>query len=192
MSLDKKFNPESVDKLRNPERLERENPEVIWENLPAENLETLVDVGCGIGFTAIPFARKMRDGTVYACDANSEMLDMLKAELEKAGVKNVKPLLMEEVEIPLPDGMADVVFMQNLYHELDQPMDNLNECKRLLKSGGVMAVIDWKALEMPFGPPTDIRVESIKIETALIETGFNFVKNLDVFSCHSFVVAVKP
>lgn len=192
MSLDKKFNPKSVDKLKNPERLQWENPEVIWENLSVENPAVFIDVGCGIGFASIPFAGKMPDGTIYASDSSSEMLDMLKVELEKAGAKNVKPLLMEEVKIPLPDGIADVVFQQNLYHELEQPTDNLNEYRRLLKSGGVMTVIDWKPTNTPFGPPLHIRVSATKIETDLVKSGFDFVKKLDVFPYHSFVVAVKP
>ncbi len=191
MAANKKFDPREFEKLKKPERLERENPEVIWENMGLKDDSTFIDIGCGVGFAAIPFAKKMPEGKVYACDISEEMLEMLKKEIDKAGVKNVTPVKMDEVSVPLPDAIADVVLMQNLHHELDNSVDNLKECRRLLKQGGLMAVIDWKPMETPGGPPLEIRVEAKRIEEDLMEAGFNFVKSLELLPYHSFIVAVK-
>ncbi|GMT42580.1 MAG: methyltransferase type 11 [bacterium] len=190
--MDKKFDPENFDKLKNPERLKWENPDVIWEKMELKKPEVFVDVGCGIGFSAIPFAKKMPVGIVFACDVNEVMLDMLKNELERTTVKNIKPVLMEEVKIPLAGGTADAALMQNLYHEFNHAADNLDECKRILKSGGTIAVIDWKPVETPFGPPLEIRIEAEKIQGDMEKAGFEVLRNLDIFPYHTFVLARKP
>jgi ubiquinone/menaquinone biosynthesis C-methylase UbiE len=189
MVANKKFDPKSFEKLKKPERFQNENPDVIWENIRLKSDSIFIDIGCGVGFAAIPFARRMPDGTIYACDLEDEMLEMLKTELDSAGVKNVTPVKMEEVGVPLPDAIADSVLMQNLYHELDHGIDNLKECRRLMKKGGLMAVLDWKPMETPGGPPLEIRVEAKRIEEDLLEAGFNFVKSLELFPYHSFIVA---
>lgn len=189
MVIEKKFDPKKFEKLKNPERLDREDPELIWENMGLKSDSTFIDIGCGVGFAAIPFAKKMPDGLVYACDISEEMLAMLKNELVDAGVKNVKTVKMDEVSVPLSGGIADGALMQNLHHELDSSVDNLKECRRLLKPGGVMAVIDWKPMETPGGPPLEIRVDEKKMEKDMADAGFDFVKSLDVFPFHSFVIA---
>ena len=189
MSIDKKFDPKSFEKLKKPERLDRENPELIWDNMGLKADSTFIDIGCGVGFAAIPFAKKMPEGFVYACDISEEMLEMLKKEIIEAGVKNVAPVKMDEARIPLPDAIADGVLMQNLHHELESAIDNLKECRRLMKKVGVMAVIDWKPMETPGGPPLEIRVEAGKIEEDFIAAGFGSVKSIDVFQYHNFIIA---
>lgn len=189
MSINKKFDPKSVGKLKKPERIQNENPELIWEKMGLKADSTFIDIGCGVGFAAMPFAKKMPEGLVYACDISAEMLEMLKKEIIESGVKNVAPVKMDEVRCPLPDAIADGVLMQNIHHELDSAIDNLKECRRLMKHGGVMAVIDWKPMETPGGPPLEIRVEAGKIEEDFIAAGFSSVKSLDVFPYHNFIVA---
>ena len=189
MSIDKKFDPKSFKKLKKPERKQNENPELIWENMGLKADSTFIDIGCGVGFAAMPFAEKMPEGLVYACDISAEMLENLKKEIIEAGVKNVAPVKMDEVSVPLPDAVADAVLMQNIHHELESAIDNLKECRRLMKPGGVMAIMDWKPVETPGGPPLEIRVEAAKIEKDLSEAGFSSVKSLDVFPYHNFIVA---
>lgn len=43
---------------------------------------------------------------------------------------------MEERAVPLEDGLADLVYMINLHHELEAPEEILNESYRLLKENG--------------------------------------------------------
>jgi ubiquinone/menaquinone biosynthesis C-methylase UbiE len=187
-----KFNPKNLEKLRNPKRLELENPDLIWEKMALVKPECLVDVGCGIGFSAIPMAKKMPGGKVYACDISLEMLSALGEEIKNSGVDNIRPILMEEVKIPVEGGCADGVLMQNLHHELKSPVESLKECGRILRPGGKIAVIDWKKVTAESGPPLEIRVSPKKIGSDLREAGFIQIEALEVLPCHSFLVATKP
>jgi ubiquinone/menaquinone biosynthesis C-methylase UbiE len=190
--MKKKFNPAEIDKLRDPRRLETENPSIIWGKLGLGDSACIVDVGCGAGFSAIPFAKKTPGGKVYACDISPEMLDAITKEIESSGVANVFPLLVDEAKIPLEDGIADALLMQNIHHELHSAEESLLECKRVLRPGGKIVVVDWKKDLMDFGPPLNIRVSAKKIGSDLREAGFVQIDVFDLLPYHSFIVARKP
>ncbi len=191
MGILRKFDFRDVDKLRRPERLQRENPEVIWEQMALDDPSVFVDIGAGIGFAAVPFARKMPKGKIYACDLEQEMLNILRAEAESSGVGNIHLVKMEEVNIPLPDAIADGVLMQNLHHELHHPVASLAECRRIMKDGAKIAIIDWKKEPMEAGPPQELRLSASDIEAHLKEAGFAWVTHNEVLPLHHFIIAVK-
>jgi len=187
-----KFDIANLDKLRDPERLRYLNPEAVWSVIGAGPPRVLVDIGVGLGFFAIPFARHMREGIVFGCDISAEMLNRLQEVLEAEGVSNVTPIHSEEVRIPLGDQLADVVFMSNLHHELDHPEASLDECRRLLRPGGLLVVIDWKPEETPMGPPLEVRIAPERVREQLEAAGFQAVTRHDPLPYHYFITAEKP
>ncbi|NQU64022.1 MAG: class I SAM-dependent methyltransferase [SAR324 cluster bacterium] len=189
---DKKFNPKHIEKLNNPGRKEIHNPALIWETLGLKDPQVLVDVGAGTGFFALPFADKMPKGIVYACDSSDTMMDWLKENLPREYDGRVIPLKTEENSIGLDDQIADLVFMMMLHHELDSPLQMLQEVKRLLKPGGKVMIVDWAKKEIPFGPPMEIRVAAEIIQKQLLQTGFNNIVQHEVLPFNSFLVATKP
>lgn len=187
-----KFSPRMLERLRNPERMKRENPEIIWKNFALQNPECIIDIGAGIGFAAIPLAKKMPQGTVWACDINTEMLEELKKEIDKEGIPNVKPLLTGEIDVTLPDSIADGILMQNMHHELRYPDRSMKECRRLLKPGGKLAILDWKKEETPGGPPIEIRVTSEDMEKDVLNAGFTNITRFHNLPYHTFIVCTNP
>lgn len=187
----KKFDPRNIDKLNNPERLVRESPDVIWKELALRDPQVLIDIGAGTGFFTIPFARKSPRIMVYACDLQEEMLAWLTEHIPEDLKHRVTPIKMEESHVPLPDGIADLVYMINLHHELDDRATTMAEAFRLLKSGGKVLVVDWKKEEMPMGPPAAIRVAADDIATDICEAGFTQVTQHPVLKYHSIVTAEK-
>ena len=188
---DKKFNPKQLAKLNDPGRKEIHDPHKIWDTLGLNTPEVLVDIGAGTGFFAIPFADKIPEGIIYACDTSAVMLDWLKENLPAKYQGRIIPLKTEESTIGLEDGIADLVFMMLLHHELDNPAQMLLEVKRLLKSGGKIMIVDWAKKEMPFGPPMEIRVDAATIEEQLRQAGFSNIVQHDVLPYNSFLVADK-
>lgn len=184
-----KFNPALLERLRDPERLRYLNPDAVWEVLAARPITTLIDLGAGIGFFAIPFARKLPEGRVYACDSSAEMLEHLKAALREHSVSNATPVLTGEVRVPLEDGLADAVLMANLHHELDHPEATLAECRRLLKPCGIVALIDWKPEPTPMGPPLEARIPPETASEQLRRAGFLDIARHDILPYHYFLTA---
>ncbi len=191
MKESRKFDPKSIEKLNNPERFDRENPEVIWKELGLKDPRVLVDIGAGTGFFAVPFARKGPAITVHACDLQDEMLAWLREHLPSDLRSGITPVKMEETEVPLADGIADLVYMINLHHELEDRGAIMRECFRLLKSGGTVMVVDWKKGETPSGPPQEIRVTEEEIVSDLSAAGFRDIKRHPVLPYHNFVTGKK-
>ncbi|MEE8395450.1 MAG: class I SAM-dependent methyltransferase [bacterium] len=187
-----KFDVTKLERLKNPDRLATQNPETIWNVVAGEGVATVVDIGAGLGFFAIPFSRKIPHGKVYACDLSAEMLKHLGEEISAAGADNVVAVKTEEVAVPLDDGTADLVLMANLHHELHHPERTLLECLRLLAPGGRLAVIDWKPVETPSGPPLKVRVNPETLGDQLRAAGFADVVSHPVLPHHYVITSQKP
>ena len=192
MKEDRKFDPRSIDKLNDPARFAREDPEIIWKELALANPRVLVDIGAGTGFFAVPFSRKLVDGRVYACDLQEEMLAWMRERLPADVRDRVVPVKMEETQVPLEDGNADLVYMVNLHHELEDVASMMGEAYRLLKRGGTVLVMDWKKGETPSGPPQEIRVSESDIIRDVERAGFKDITTHPVLPYHTLVTAKKP
>jgi len=188
--MEKKFNPEKLHKLNNPERLSYLPPDTIWEQINLPDARVMLDIGAGTGFYSIPFAAFMNKGKVYACDISSIMLDWIKENVIPAHPAII-PVLMKENHVPLEDHLADIIVMINLHHELDKPVKMLKECYRLLQTGGKIAIIDWKKEKMPIGPPFEIRCTTEEVKQQLRESAFSNIKIIDVFSKNLMLIAEK-
>ena len=181
------MDPARIERLRSPERLESFDPDRIWDVLnPAPDC-TLIDIGTGVGFVALPFARRYPAAKVYGCDILDGMIDLLREDAAAQGLGNVEGIVMAPNSIDLPDGGADVVVMAQLHHELDAPEPLLAECKRLLPTGGIVAIIDWKDEDNGKSPPAGRRVPEAQMRTQLEATGFLDLERHDVYEFHTFL-----
>lgn len=188
---EKKFDPAKLQKLNDPERLEYLNPDLIWETLDLKGPHVLVDIGAGTGFFAVLFAKKTDGGTVYACDISDVMISWMRENLKPGPKETLVPVKMAESSVPLPDGVADLVYMINLHHELEEPEKIISEACRLLRPGGKLMIIDWKKKETPQGPPLSIRVAGDEIAAQMAAAGFSNIAAHGVLRFHSFVTGEK-
>lgn len=187
----KKFPIEKLAKLNDPKRLIDTNPDLLWGKLKLKSPKTLIDIGAGTGVFAVEFSKKMNNGMVYACDISDAMLVWMKDNLPHKLNGIVIPTKMEESFVPLPDGIADMVYMINLHHELEEPVKIVSEAFRLLSKDGKLMIIDWKKEETPEGPPLSIRVTEEDIAADMRKGGFSsIVKHRDL-KYHNFIVGEK-
>lgn len=184
--MEKKFNPKKIDRLNDPERLQYEPPDLIWDTLKLKNPGVLIDVGAGTGFFSIPFSEKMEDGIVYACDTSDVMIEWMQENFPTNARNRVIPMKTTENGIDLPDGIADLVYMINLHHELHDPTRMLQETRRLLKKGGILLIIDWKKNGGGKGPSEEIRVPVEIVKAQMETTGFQDVRQYPVLKYHYF------
>lgn len=191
MNSGKKFDPTRLDKLNDPRRLEYLNPDFIWEKAALLSSAVLVDIGAGTGFFAVLFSRKIINGKVYACDISSEMISWMNDNLPAESRGIVIPVKMEETSVPLSGGIADLVYMINLHHELEDPGMILRESFRLLKESGKVIVIDWKKEETPEGPPLEHRVAEETIESHIRDAGFPEITKYRELPYHYFLIGKK-
>ena len=191
MNDSKKFDPKMLAKLNDPKRLEYLNPDVIWEKAGLSSPQVLIDIGAGTGFFALLFSKKMGKGKIYACDISEEMLAWMNNNLPLESKRIVIPVKMEENSVPLSDGTADLVYMINLHHELEEPLRVLKESHRLIRKGGKLMIIDWKKEETPEGPPLGLRVTELTIESQMSKSFFSNISKYAVLPYHHFLLGEK-
>ena len=180
----KVFDPKKLAKLNNPQRLLDIPVDHLWKILNAKRAGTMVDIGAGTGFFCIPFLDYVHK--VYACDFSQTMVDWMVENLKD--YPRVIPTKMENNTVPLEDNVCEILSMMNLHHELDSPEKTIIECRRLLKPGGKILIVDWKQEEMSQGPPLHIRVSPSTVCTQLESSGFTNIVVDESLELH-FIVA---
>lgn len=127
-----KFDVKSMAKLDSPERRSVLPPDKIIEILGLNPGDTVADMGCGIGYFTFPVSLAVGStGKVYAM----------------------------ENDLFWPDEAVDVGLVIFVLHEARDTRKFLSEVKRILRTGGILALIDWEKRETPQGPPVKQRID---------------------------------
>jgi ArsR family transcriptional regulator len=106
----------------------------------------VADVGTGTGFVAAGISARVR--RVLAVDNSPAMLDVARKNLRALGASNVDLVVGEASRLPLEDGAVDAAFANMVLHHAEDPAAMLREMARVVKPGGVVAVVD--EVEHPF------------------------------------------
>jgi ubiquinone/menaquinone biosynthesis C-methylase UbiE len=187
-----KFDPKQVHKLDDPERQKDLPPVETLRRLGVSEGMTLIDLGCGSGYFALPAAELVGpEGRVYALDIHPELVELCQNRAAESGAANLTALLAEEVTIPLPDCEADAVLVVNVLHEFEDLPASLAEMARVLRPQGRLLVIDWRKEEMEAGPPLHARFSEQEAEEVLARAGFRVVERADPGTLHYGMIAAR-
>jgi predicted methyltransferase len=106
--------------------------------------QTVADIGAGDGvyaFAASPIVGE--DGKIYATELDEKKFQAIKDEVAKRTLKNVIVLQAAEKDTNLPANCCDAIYLRRVYHHLTAPQE-IDACLlRNLKSGGLLAIIDF-------------------------------------------------
>ena len=142
----------------------------ILAELDLKGDETFMDAGCGDGHIAIKVLEDYNHkGTVYAVDAYDASIEDMETYKQENNVEN---LINIEADITegisgVEDESIDVVLLVNVFHvfkdsrKLDEAV---LELKRVIKKDGNIAIMDYKAWDVPKGPPTKMRSSPSDLE----------------------------
>ena len=181
------MDPARIERLRSPERLAYFDPAEIWQVLNPGQNSTVLDIGAGVGYVTLPFAKNYPSAKVYGCDILEGMVGLLARDATDRGLANLEIILMQPNCVPLPDGIADVIVMAQLHHELDKPEALMAECHRLLNSSGTVAVVDWTDEDNGRSPAKGRRVPEATIRAHLSGAGFKDLGSHQVYEFHQFI-----
>jgi ubiquinone/menaquinone biosynthesis C-methylase UbiE len=161
-------------KLDAPERQSWLSTDEVLAALGLAPGQRVVDVGAGTGYFARPMAVAVGPtGWVAAVDLQAEMLSLLKDKPELQGAAVITPVLGAAQKTSLPARSFDLVFLANVWHELDDAAAVLAEARRLLAPKGRVAILDWRTdVAKEPGPPMEHRVSEEAALAAVKAAGF--------------------
>ena len=134
-----------ADWLERPGRDEEQRPDEIVRTMGLKSGDMVADLGAGTGYFTRRLAKAVGPfGLVYAVDIQPEMLSLLKSNVEKAGIRNVVPVLGASDDPKLPPGSLDWVLLVDTYHELQQPKATLARMREALKPTGKVALVEYR------------------------------------------------
>jgi len=130
--------------LERPEREREERTDLFIRNLPLQADDVVADIGAGTGYFTLPVARRVPQGRVYAVDIQPEMLSLLRARVERAGLDNVVPVLGSVEDPALPEAEVDLIFIVDAYHEFSHPREMGQSLRAALRPGGLLVLVEYR------------------------------------------------
>ena len=106
----------------------------------------VLEIGPGPGVYTVPLARRVvaqgEQGSITCIEIQPEMIAMLHQRLQDAGVQNVEVIQGDGRQIPSPENSFDLVFLAGVLGETPDLPALFDECTRVLKPGGTLAVTE--------------------------------------------------
>ena len=166
------------------------NPESILHDLRSGKV--FMDIGCGDGFFTIIAAKKVgANGKVYAVDIDPSAIEKLKLKAKTEGLENITAKVGRAEDAVFCLECADFVFFSMDLHDFNDPAKVLQNAKQMVKPHGQLIDLDWKKIEMPFGPPVSIRFSEEQAAGLMRSAGFTISEVKDAGPYHYFITA-KP
>jgi ubiquinone/menaquinone biosynthesis C-methylase UbiE len=149
----------------------------------------VLDIATGAGHTAYAFAPHVE--RVWATDITDEMLDVVRGEIAKRGLANVRVAHAKAEALPFEDAAFDLVTCRIAPHHFESIEKFLGEAARVLKDGGMLALVDnvvpagsvgdyVNAFER-FRDPSHLRAWTMaEWRSAFIDTGFAIVREEEI------------
>jgi ubiquinone/menaquinone biosynthesis C-methylase UbiE len=187
---DRTFEAKHAYKLEDPARLTWLPPSEVVTALHLRPGLIVADIGAGTGYFALPLAHEVGSaGNVIAVDLQQEMLELLRVKFHLEGSpKNIELVRGDAAATTLRGHSVDLVFLANVWHELDDHTAVLAEARRILRPSGRIAILDWRPdVVQPPGPPLEHRLAPDAVVAAVKREGWTLLTTANV-GAYSYLV----
>jgi len=104
----------------------------------------ILDIATGTGEVAIESVKKLKNSRVIGIDPSSQMLSFAKKKCNSSEYKNKIELVQGYAEdLPFENDMFDAITIAFGIRNTVNPLQSLKEMKRVLKSGGKAAILEF-------------------------------------------------
>lgn len=142
--------------------------ETILDHLDLRPGQVVVDAGCGNGYMAQIFARRVgAQGKVFALDPDRHAIGFLDGEVRGTCIETVVGDITTTTIIDAAS--VDLLYLSTVFHGFsrDRIGGFVAEARRILVPEGRLAIVEIEKKETAFGPPLHIRYSPRELRRAL-------------------------
>ena len=148
-----------------------------FKDLDLQSGITFLDLACGRGAYCLAASQIIgENGNIFAVDLWEEGIELLRAVAKEKGTGNIKAFVSNAGEhIPVADHSIDVCLMATVLHDFVEDQiekEVLDEIVRVIKPNGILAIMEFKKIDGPPGPPRHIRLAPEQVDDMLTPYGF--------------------
>jgi len=158
---------------------------ILFAELALEEDAVFLDLACGTGAYSIAATGHLGStGKIFAFDLWPEGIAALNDEVSAKKIQQIHTGVVDVTKtIPLESGSVDTCLMATVLHDfisIGSEQGAIREVARVLKPGGTLAVIEFKVMDGPPGPPKEIRIAPEAVRELLASHGFRYHKTTEL------------
>lgn len=169
-----------------PARDAWQKPDEVLSALALPPDAVVADIGAGTGYFSVRLAQRLPRGHVYAADIELAMVRHLAERAARENLRNLIPV-HSQVDTPGLPTKADLVLLVDTYHHLEGRERYFRGLRELLKPGGRVAIVDFRA-DSPVGPPKHQRMAQSQVEAEMAAAGYGVAARHDFLPRQYFLV----
>ena len=174
------FRAQDLGLLESPDRVEWQKPDQIMDSLRIAEGSVVADLGAGGGWFSIQLARRVGpNGIVFAEDIQPQMVDYIEQRTQRENLRWVRPILGTTADPLLPPGV-DAILIDDVFHELDDPVTFFRNAAKALKPDGRLGVVDFLPGGGGPGPAPEERPDPKAVIAAAEAAGLRLQKREDI------------
>ncbi len=166
---------ERINKFENPVRIAELDPKNTLMKLGFKEKMVLCDIGAGSGIFSFP-AAEISSGDIFALEISDDIIAVLERKKSEGDIQNLIIRKVESDRLPLESGICDMAIMVTVLHEIEDKDSMLKEIRRILKTNGKLAVIEFHKAETPMGPPVDHRISEEQVMELCDDNSFKHIE----------------
>lgn len=121
-----------------------QKPNLIADRMELQSGMVVVDIGPGKGsYTKTIAQRVLPCGKVFAVDISESVINSLKESVEKERIGNIKPQIDDVHNFSFANESVDRIIAIACLPEIPNPVGVLRECRRILKSEGLVSLCEF-------------------------------------------------
>ena len=174
--------------LESPERVASLKIDDVIARLNLKSADVVADLGAGTGLFAVPLAKAVSSGRVYAVELDEEFLAQIRSKAQAEKVANVVPVLGKFTDPALPGRDVDVAFFHDVLHHVENRTAYLKSVAGYVKPNGRIVVIEFNPGDSPHKAEPQLIVSKEQTAAWMAEIGFVPADDIQLFSDKYFVV----
>ena len=118
-----------------------QKPDLIADRMKLEPGMQVLEIGPGKGtYTKAVAKQILPDGRVYAIDIQESIIEKLKDRIKEEDISNITPKVDDAYNLSFEDESMDRIFAVACLPEIPDPVNVLEEFKRVLKKDGLISL----------------------------------------------------